>query len=205
MLSSVIARRRQGDEVPSTGDTRDRYGPTVALAFSSLNDRNSLTLRNRRGSEDSACGTAAKESARKNGLGELPAELARQQRLLWQGAVCTLRAAIHSPGAGAQLPGSRATDVALICGLSRPTVRRVTVAPLDAGRSRGRFGPTQDSRQNGSLACGVWHSPLPLSVLSVSGGGGAVPPSSGFGRFRLARVSGNAHKPLTSQEETHYG
>ena len=24
--SSVIARRRQGDEVPSTGDARDRYG-----------------------------------------------------------------------------------------------------------------------------------------------------------------------------------
>ena len=39
----------------------------------------------------------------------------------------------------------------------------------------------------------------------VTGFGGAVPPSSGFGRFRLALVSGNAHKPLTSQEETHHG
>ena len=34
--SSVIACRRQGDEVPGTGDTRDRYGPAVALAFPSL-------------------------------------------------------------------------------------------------------------------------------------------------------------------------
>ena len=66
--------------------------------------------------------------------------------------------------AGAQLPGSRAANVALICGLSRPTGRRVRVAPLGAGRSRTRFGPTQDSRQNGSLARGVWHSLLPLSV-----------------------------------------
>ena len=146
-----------------------------------------------------------KKSARNTASGELPAELARQHRSLWQGAVCALRAAIHSPGAGAQLPGSRGTDVALICGLSRPTGRRVRVVPLRAGRSRARFGPTQDSRQNGSLACGVWHSPLPLSVLPVTGSGGAVPPASGFGRFRHARVSGNAHKPLTSQEETHYG
>ena len=35
--------------------------------------------------------------------------------------------------------------------------------------------------------------------------GGAVPPVSGFGRFRLSRVSGNAHKPLNFQEETHHG
>ena len=203
--SSAIARRRQGDEVPSTGDTRDRYGRLLRSLSLLKNGKSSLTLRNRHRSENSACGTTAKESARRTDSRELPAELALQHRSLWQGAVCTLRAAIHSPGAGAQLPGSRATDVALICGLSRPTVRRVRVAPLDAGRRRGRFGPTQDSRQNGFLACGVWHSPLPLSVLPVSGGGGAVPPSSGFGRFRLARVSGNAHKPLTSQEETHYG
>ena len=47
-------------------DTRDRYGcccPTPMSAASSL------TLRDRLGSEDSACGTAAKESARKNRLG----------------------------------------------------------------------------------------------------------------------------------------
>ena len=108
-------------------------------------------------------------------------------------------------GAGAQLSAGRGAGVALICGLARPSGRRVRVAPLRAGRNRVRFGPTQDSRQNGSLACGVWHSPLPLSVLTVTGSGGAVPPASGFGRFRHARVSGNAHKPLTSQEETHYG
>ena len=105
-----------------------------------------------------------KNPRERTGSGELPAELARQHRSLWHGAVCTLRAAIHSPAAGAQLPGSRAANVALICGLSRPTGRRVRVAPLGAGRSRARFGPTQDSRQNGSLACGVWHSSLPLSV-----------------------------------------
>ena len=35
---------------------------------------------------------------------------------------------------------------------------------MRAGRNRARCGPTQDSRQNGSLACGVWHSLLPLSV-----------------------------------------
>ena len=98
-----------------------------------------------------------------------------------------------------------AANVALICGLPHLTGRRVKVAPLGAGRSRDRFGPTQDSRQNGSLARGVWHSLLPLSVPPVTGFGGAVPPSSGFGRFRHLRVSGNAHKPLTSQEETHYG
>ena len=31
---------------------------------------------------------------------------------------------------------------------------------------------------------GVWHSLLPLSALPVTGFGGAVPPASGFGRFR---------------------
>ena len=145
------------------------------------------------------------KSERNTASGELPAELALQHRSLWQGAVCALRATIHSPGTGAQLSGGRGAGVALICGLPRPTGRRVRVAPLRAGRSRARIGPTQDLRQNGSLACGVWHSPLPFSILPVTGSGGAVPPSSGFGRFRHARVSGNAHKPLTSQEETHYG
>ena len=145
----------------------------------------------------------AKKSARKTDSGELPAELARQHRLLWQGAVCALCATIHSLALSFQVAELR--TLPLICGLSRPTGRRARVAPLGAGRSRARFGPTQDSRQNGSLACGVWHSPLPLSVPPVTGFGGAVPPSSGFGRFRLARVSGNAHKPLTSQEETHDG
>ena len=52
---------------------------------------------------------------------------------------------------------------------------------------------------------GVWHSLVPLSALPVTGFVGAVPPVSGFGRFRHARVSGNAHKPLTSQEETDHG
>ena len=52
---------------------------------------------------------------------------------------------------------------------------------------------------------GVCHSLLPLSPLPVTGFGGAVPPVSGFGRFRHSRVSGNAHKPLNFQEETHHG
>ena len=189
----------------STPSSSARAMLTLSAAFPSRSGKSSLTLRNRLGSEDSARGTAAKESARRTDSRELPAELARQHRSLWQGAVCTLHAAIHSPGAGAQLPGGRAADVALICGLSRTTVGRVRVAPLGAGRSRARFGPTQDSRQNRALACGVWHSLLPLSVPPVTGFDGAVPPSSGFGRFRHSGVSGNAHKPLTSQEETHHG
>ena len=101
------------------------------------------------------------KSTRKTDSVGLPAELARQHRSLWPGAVCTLCAAIHSPALALNFQ----LAVALICGLSRPTGRRVRVAPLGAGRSRARFGPTQDSRQNGSLACGVWHSPLPLSAL----------------------------------------
>ena len=52
---------------------------------------------------------------------------------------------------------------------------------------------------------GVCHSLLPLSALPVTCFGGAVPPVSGFGRFRHSRVSGNAHKPLNFQEETHHG
>ena len=175
---------------------------TLSAAFPSRSGKSSLTLRNRLGSEDSARGTAAKESARRTDSRELPAELALQQRSLWQVAVCTLHAAIHSPGAGAQLPRC---ECCANLGLPHLTGRRVKVAPLGAGRSRDRFGPTQDSRQNGSLARGVWHSLLPLSVPPVTGFGGAVPPSSGFGRFRHAGVSGNAHKPLTSQEETYYG
>ena len=56
----------------------------------------------------------------------------------------------------------------------------------------------QGSRQNGSLAWeAVWHSLLSLPVLPVTGFGDAVPPVSGFGRFRHLRVSENAHKPLT--------
>ena len=53
-LSSAIARWRQGDEVPSTGDTRDRYGPTVALAFPSLKRQEFIDL---------------EEQARKRGFG----------------------------------------------------------------------------------------------------------------------------------------
>ena len=52
---------------------------------------------------------------------------------------------------------------------------------------------------------GVCHSLLPLSALPVTGFGGAVPPVSGFGRFRHSGVSGNAHKPLNFQEEIHHG
>ena len=52
---------------------------------------------------------------------------------------------------------------------------------------------------------GVWHLHLLLSAPAVTGFGGAVPPASGFGRFRHSRVSGNARKPLTSKEETHHG
>ena len=52
---------------------------------------------------------------------------------------------------------------------------------------------------------GVCHSLLLLSALPVTGFVGAVPSVSGFGRFRHLRVSGNAHKPLNFQEETHHG
>ena len=52
---------------------------------------------------------------------------------------------------------------------------------------------------------GVWHSLLPLSALPVAGFGGAVPPASGFSRFRHVWVSGNAHNPLNFQEETDHG
>ena len=51
---------------------------------------------------------------------------------------------------------------------------------------------------------GFWHSLLPLPALPITSFGGAVPPVSGFGRFRHLRVSENAHKPLTSKEETHH-
>ena len=47
---------------------------------------------------------------------------------------------------------------------------------------------------------GVCHSPLPLSAMPVTGFGGAVPPATGFVRLRHLRLSGNAHKTLTSQE-----
>ena len=52
---------------------------------------------------------------------------------------------------------------------------------------------------------GVCHSLLPFSALPRTGFGGAVPPAPGFGRFRHLRVSGNAHKPLNFQGETHHG
>ena len=67
------------------------------------------------------------------------------------------------------------------------------------------FVPTQGLRQNGPSPSGVCHSLLPLLSLPVTGFDGAVPPSSGFGRFRHLRVSGNAHKPLNFQKETHHG
>ena len=81
----------------STPSSSARAMLTLSAAFPSRSGKSSLTLRNRLGSEDSARGTAAKESARRTDSRELPAELARQHRSLWQGAVCTLRAAIHSP------------------------------------------------------------------------------------------------------------
>ena len=49
-------------------------------------------------------------------------------------------------------------------------------------------------------AGGVCHSPLLLSAMPVTGFGSAVPPASGFVRLRHSRLSGNAHKTLTSQE-----
>ena len=66
--------------------------------------------------------------------------------------------------------------------------------------SDARLAPERSPR-----LAGVCHSLLPLSALPVTGFGGAVPPVSGFGRFRHLRVSGNAHKPLNFQEETHHG
>ena len=36
--------------------------------------------------------------------------------------------------------------------------------------------------------------------MPVTGFGSAVPPASGFVRLRHSRLSGNAHKTLTSQE-----
>ena len=47
---------------------------------------------------------------------------------------------------------------------------------------------------------GVCHSPLLLSAMPVTGFGSAVPPATGFVRLRHSRLSGNAHKTLTSQE-----
>ena len=52
---------------------------------------------------------------------------------------------------------------------------------------------------------GVWHLLLALVGPARHWLGGAVPPASGFGRFRHLRVSGNAHKPLNFQEETDHG
>ena len=67
------------------------------------------------------------------------------------------------------------------------------------------FVPTQGLRQNGSLAFGRLSLALALLGPAPNRLGGAVPPSSGFGRFRHLRVSGNAHKPLNFQEQTHHG
>ena len=113
---------------------------TLTAAFPSLNGKSSSASNNRLACEEKACGAAAEQIRENTASRELPAELERQHRSLWQGAVCTLRAAIHLPGAGAQFSGSRGTDVALICGLPRPSGRRVRVAPLGAGRNRARFG-----------------------------------------------------------------
>ena len=133
-------------------------------------------------------------------------KLARGQRTLWQGAVCTLRTAVHSPGDNGPVPGapSRLLFPKQACRL-RPE-NGCEVAPFAAGLCWFRFVPTQGSRQNGPpRLAGVCHSLLPLSALPVTGFVGAVPPVSGFGRFRHLRVSGNAHKPLNFQEETHHG
>ena len=89
--------------------------------------------------------------------------------------------------------------------LSRRFGRRVQVAPCStAFRRRSRFAPTQGSRQSASL---TWR-PLSLALPFVGPARhrqGRFPAASGFGRCRLSRVSGNAHKPLTLQEETHHG
>ena len=64
---------------------------------------------------------------------------------------------------------------------------------------------TQGSRQNGPLAWGRLSLTLAIVGPARHWLGGAVPPVSGFGRFRHSGVSGNAHKPLNFQEETHHG
>ena len=54
---------------------------------------------------------------------------------------------------------------------------------------RSRFAPTQSQRQNALLAFGVCHSRLLLSVLPVTGAGGAFLPRQGLGVFRHAWAS----------------
>ena len=54
---------------------------------------------------------------------------------------------------------------------------------------RSRFAPTQSQRQNALLAFGVCHSHLLLSVLPVTGAGGAFLPRQGLGVFRHAWAS----------------
>ena len=130
---------------------------------------------------------------------------ARLHRSLWQEAGRAFRAAIRSSRNSGQVPGAAS-------GLRFPNqtcrvrpkngcgLRHLPLAFAGSGlfrrKARARTVPSSS---------GVWHSLLPLSALSVTGFGGAVPPASGFGRCRHARVSGNAHKPLTSQEKTNYG
>ena len=65
--------------------------------------------------------------------------------------------------------------------------------------SDARLAPERSLALRASITC------LPLSALPVTGFGGTVLSSSGFGHFRHARVSGNAHKSLNFQEETHHG
>ena len=77
-----------------------------------------------------------------------------------------------------------------------PCARWPMPVPVGSG---ARLTPERSPRPKG-----FWHALLPWPDLSVTSFGGAVPPVPGFGRFRHLRVSKNAHKPLTSKEETHH-
>ena len=69
----------------------------VALASPSLKRQEFIDLEEQARKRGLGLWNRAKRSARNTDSVGLPAELARQHRSLWQGAVCTLRAAIHSP------------------------------------------------------------------------------------------------------------
>ena len=199
------------------GDTRDRYGRSLRYVYLAGEDCNARLIRDgyahaiRRfsytekqtvhhlgrpgaGCEDSACGTAA-DPRYGTDSGRLPVEmkLARGQRTLWQGAVCTLRSARHSPRNSGREPVTLARAMRQ-SSLTTPTGERVWVTPFTAGRSRVRLVPTQGSRQNGPLA---WRRPsLTLAVVGPARPrpGGAIP-SVQVWPFPPFGVSGNAHKP----------
>ena len=130
-------------------------------------------------------------------------ELMAQHRSVWQESILqfpsrcvpfAVRFQVPRPGCDSPI-GLAASDRKTGVGLCH-----LPLAFTDSGlfrrKARARTVPSPG---------GVWHSLLPLSALPVTGFGGAVPPASEFGRFRHWRVSGNAHKPLTSKEETDHG